>query len=362
MNTIGIIGAGQLGQMLGIAAARLGLECIFLDPSENPPAASVGRVIAAAFDDEAALTTLAESCDVITYEFENVPVASVRAIESMCPIYPPPPALEYAQDRLEEKQLFESLQIPIPGYRAIDSADDLQQAAASLGLPLVVKTRRLGYDGKGQAVLRDENDASKVFESLGGKDLIAEQFVSFDREVSAIGVRSVSGSIVTYPLSENEHRDGILRVSRALAVDDQLRIIANDYLDRLLTRLEYVGVLALELFVDGNRLLANEFAPRVHNSGHWTIEGAVTSQFENHLRAIAGIPLSDTSVRGFPGMVNIIGSMPDDFSLYQAADAVIHDYGKSARPGRKLGHATVVGRSAEERDKQLQRLQDALSS
>lgn len=362
MNTIGIIGAGQLGQMLGIAAARLGLECIFLDPSENPPAASVGRVITAAFDDVAALTTLAESCDVITYEFENVPVASVRAIESKCPVYPPPPALEYAQDRLGEKQLFESLQIPIPGYRAIDSADDLQQAASSLGLPLVVKTRRLGYDGKGQAVLRDESDALNVFESLGGKDLIAEQFVSFDREVSAIGVRSVSGSIVTYPLSENEHHDGILRVSRALAVDNQLRTIANDYLDRLLTRLEYVGVLALELFVEGNRLLANEFAPRVHNSGHWTIEGAVTSQFENHLRAIAGIPLADTSARGFPGMVNIIGSMPDDFSVYEAADAVVHDYGKSARPGRKLGHATVVGSSAEERDKQLQRLQDALAS
>lgn len=347
--------------MLGVAASKLGLECVFLDPSEDPPASSAGRVISAAFDDETALAELAGTCDVITYEFENVPVVAVRAIESKCPVFPPAQALEHAQDRLAEKQLFESLQIPIPGYRAIDSVTDLQQAAESLGLPLVVKTRRLGYDGKGQAILRKKEDAASMFDTLGGQDLIAEQFVQFDREVSAIGARSTSGNIVTYALSENEHRDGILRVSHALSADEQLTPVADDYLDRLMTRLEYVGVLALELFVEGNRLLANEFAPRVHNSGHWTIEGAKTSQFENHLRAIAGMPLADTSVIDFPGMVNIIGSMPADLSVFEAANAAIHDYGKKARPGRKLGHATIVGSSSVDRDKRLQHMQDALS-
>ena len=347
--------------MLGIAASNLGLECVFLDPSEDPPASSAGRVISAAFDDETALAELADTCDIITFEFENVPVMAVRAIESRCPVFPPAQALEHAQDRLAEKQLFESLQIPIPGYRAIDSVTDLQQAAESLGLPLVVKTRHLGYDGKGQAILRKKEDAASVFDTLGGQDLIAEQFVQFDREVSAIGARSTSGNMVTYALSENEHRDGILRVSRALSADEQLAPVADDYLDRLMTRLEYVGVLALELFVEGDRLLANEFAPRVHNSGHWTIEGAKTSQFENHLRAIAGMPLADTSVIDFPGMVNIIGSMPADMSVFKAANAAIHDYGKKARPGRKLGHATIVGSSVNDCDERLQRMQDALS-
>lgn len=362
MKTIGVIGAGQLGQMLGSAADALGLKCIFLDPSENPPASSVGKVVQADFDDESALASLADSCDVITYEFENVPVAAVRAIESTCPVFPPPFALEQAQDRLLEKQLFQSLDIPIPGYRAIDSAGDLLKAAESLGLPLVVKTRRLGYDGKGQSILRNAADAASVFDALGGHDLIAEQFVPFEREVSAIGARDETGNIVTYALSENEHRDGILRLSRAPAKGDQLRLTADDYLHRLLTKLEYVGVLALELFVTANDLLANEYAPRVHNSGHWTIEGATTSQFENHLRAIAGIALADTSVVGFPGMVNIIGSMPDDLSVLRAADAVVHDYGKTARPHRKLGHATVVGKSPEDREKWLRDAQHSLTT
>jgi 5-(carboxyamino)imidazole ribonucleotide synthase len=347
--------------MLGVAASQLGLDCVFLDPSENPPASSVGRVISAAFDDRKALATLADTCDVITYEFENVPVAAVRAIASSRAVFPPPRALEYAQDRLAEKQLFESLRIPVSAYHAIDSANDLKQAAETLELPLVVKTRRLGYDGKGQAVLRHKEDVARVFEALGGQDLIAEQLVQFDREVSAIGARGANGSVVTYALCENEHRSGILRVSRAPAAGAQLRTVADDYLDRLLTKLQYVGVLALELFVAGDRLLANEFAPRVHNSGHWTIEGARTSQFENHLRAITGIALADASTVGFPGMVNIIGSMPNDLSVFEAANAAVHDYGKKARPGRKLGHATIVGVSIEDRDQRLLSLRAALS-
>ena len=346
--------------MLGVAAEKLGLECVFLDPSENPPASSVGPVIAAAFDDEEALASLAEQCDVITYEFENVPVAAVRQIESECPVLPVPDALEFAQDRISEKRLFESLRIPISGYRAIDSVEDLEKAVESLGLPLVVKTRRLGYDGKGQAVLRNQGEAKEVFESLGSGDLVAEQFVQFEREFSAIGVRSAGGSIVTYPLSENEHRAGILRISRTSEHDEQLQGLAQDYLDRLLTRLRYVGVLALELFVVGNELLANEFAPRVHNSGHWTIEGAETSQFENHIRAICSMPLADASAIGYPVMVNIIGAMPDDLSVFKAEDVALHDYGKSERPGRKLGHATFVGSSTKERDERQQVMCDAL--
>jgi 5-(carboxyamino)imidazole ribonucleotide synthase len=263
---------------------------------------------------------------------------------------------------LAEKRLFESLRIPVPGYRAIDSANDLKQAAETLELPLVVKTRRLGYDGKGQAVLRHKEDVARVFEALGGQDLIAEQFVQFDREVSAIGARGANGSAVTYALCENEHRSGILRVSRAPAAGAQLRAVADDYLDRLLTKLQYVGVLALELFVAGDRLLANEFAPLVHNSVHWTIEGARTSQFENHLRAITGIALADASTIGFPGMVNIIGSMPDDLSVFEVVNAAIHDYNKKARPDRKLGHATIVGSSIEDRNQRLLSLRDALSN
>lgn len=362
MNKVGIVGAGQLGQMLGYAGQALGLECIFLDPADSPPAGTVGAVIKADFDDQAALASLAEHCDVISYEFENVPVAAVRAIESACPVYPPPAALECAQDRLAEKQLFEKLGIPIPGYRQVDSAADLETAADELGFPLVVKTRRLGYDGKGQAILRDRGECAAVVDSLGGKELIAEQFVAFDREVSAIGVRSVGGTIVQYALSENQHRNGILRVSRAPADEGALARHAAEYLELMLGELSYVGTLALELFVCGDTLLANEFAPRVHNSGHWTIEGTHCSQFENHMRAICGIPLQDPGITGFPGMVNVIGEMPADPGVIEAQNAVMHDYGKSARPGRKLAHMTVVGDTEEDRDRRIDKLQLSLAN
>lgn len=361
MNKVGIIGAGQLGQMLGFAANRIGLECVFLDPSDTPPAASVGHVTQAAFDDADALAALANTCDIVTYEFENVPVDALRAIESICPVLPSPLALESAQDRLAEKRLFESLQIPVPGYRAVDSPADLRQASKVLGLPLVVKTRYLGYDGKGQVILRTIDDAAAVVTALGGKTLIAEELVQFDYEVSAIGARSASGDIVAYALSRNEHRDGVLRVSRTVDGNAQLSSTAHGYLHRLLTELRYVGVLALELFVRGKQLLANEFAPRVHNSGHWTIEGAITSQFENHLRAITGMPLADTAVIGFPGMVNIIGDMPAKSAFAGVGNVVVHDYGKTGRPGRKLGHATIIANSVADRDRCLLQLQNALS-
>ncbi|NNF41277.1 MAG: 5-(carboxyamino)imidazole ribonucleotide synthase, partial [Woeseiaceae bacterium] len=283
---IGIIGAGQLGQMLGFAARDLGFECRFLDPADSPPAAACGEVIQKPFDDQQALQSLARNCDVITYEFENVPVAALQHIADSVPVYPPLEALRLAQDRLDEKKLFQRLDIPLPGYRAIDSRDDIAAAAAELGLPLVIKTRRFGYDGKGQFVVRRIDDIDSAWNTLGPQPLIAEQWVPFDYEVSSIGVRSVQGEIGIYALSHNVHVDGILRNTRAPVDAPRLAARAAAYVHSLLLDLDYVGVLALELFVKDDALLANELAPRVHNSGHWTIEGAATSQFENHLRAI----------------------------------------------------------------------------
>ena len=346
---IGIIGAGQLGQMLGFAARAHGHTCYFLGPSDKPPAAKVGPVVQASFDDRVALAVLAEKCDVITYEFENVPVDALADIADLVPIYPPLAALRQAQDRLTEKQLFETLDIPLPEYRTIDSAANLEDAAAAIGLPLVIKTRRLGYDGKGQFVLRKREDIGAAWQELGANALLAEQWVNFDYEVSAIGVRSGIGDIATYCLTQNEHRGGILRVSRAPVEDAALTEQADKHMRELLEHLDYVGVLALELFVVGDRLLANEFAPRVHNSGHWTIEGAETSQFSNHVLAIVGEHPGPTGNRGHAGMINLIGEIPD--AARQFAEGSLHDYGKTPRPGRKLGHITVVADSATDRDR-----------
>ena len=356
---IGIIGAGQLGQMLGFAARAQGYTCCFLDPGEDPPAARIGPVIQARFDDRVALSVLAEKCDVVTYEFENVPVDALEEVADLVPIYPPLDALRQAQDRLLEKRLFAALQIPIPGYRRIDSSADLRDAATALGLPLVVKTRRLGYDGKGQFLLREEQQIDAAWQEFGGTALIAEQWVDFDYEVSAIGVRGTDGAVATYCLTRNEHADGILRVSRAPVENAALTGQANRQLQKLLEHLDYVGVLALEMFVSGDRLLANEFAPRVHNSGHWTIEGAATSQFSNHVLAVAGEALRPTDNRGHAGMVNLIGAIPD--AARKLTQGALHDYAKAPRPGRKLGHITVVADSAVDRDRLLGEIRDSVT-
>ena len=345
---IGIIGAGQLGQMLGHAARDLGVDCRFIDPSNSPPAAECGDVIQRPFDDSDALAELAASCDVITYEFENVPVDALHKIEGKVPVYPPAAALRHAQDRLDEKRLFDQLDIPLPGYRTIDSRDDIENAAYELGLPLVIKTRRLGYDGKGQFIVRERSDIDGAWNALGANSLIAEQWVNFDYEVSAIGARNVDGEIVIYPLSRNVHDDGILRTSRSPVDTPQLTDRAETYIRRLLGHLEYVGVLALELFVCDDDLMANEFAPRVHNSGHWTIEGSATSQFENHLRAVMNQSLGSPASRGHAGMINLIGDIPD--AARSLEHGVLHDYGKTSRPGRKLGHITVTADTAQRRD------------
>lgn len=345
---IGIIGAGQLGQMLGFAARKLDVECRFIDPSDRPPAAQCGKVIQSAYDDRVALVALAETCDVITYEFENVPVEALKHIEGLAPVYPPAAALQNSQDRLDEKKLFDQLEIPLPGYHAVDSRDDMDRAAEKLGLPLVIKTRRFGYDGKGQFVVRKAADLDAAWEALGDQALIAEQWVAFDYEVSCIGVRSVSGEVAIYPLAHNVHNEGILSTSRSPVDEPALVELAADYVHRLLDHLDYVGVLALELFVMDDQLLANEFAPRVHNSGHWTIEGSETSQFENHLRAILDLPLGSTAGVGHAGMVNLIGEIPA--KARSLGIGTLHDYGKEPRPGRKLGHITVVADTAEQRD------------
>ena len=356
---IGIVGAGQLGLMLGVAARELGHRTVFLDPSAEPPAASAGPVIRARFDDRDALTKLAGQCDVLTYEFENVPVDALAEVAGLVPIYPPLDALRQAQDRLAEKRLFEALGIPTAAYRAVASAADLEAAARSLRLPLVVKTRRMGYDGKGQAILSDAGAAGGVWRKLGPAGLIAEQRVDFDSEVSAIGVRTIDGQIAVYSLTQNEHRAGILRVSRAPIRDATLTATAHGYVKKLLDGLDYVGILALELFVVGDSLLANEFAPRVHNSGHWTIEGAETSQFANHIRAITNSPPGSVANRDHAGMVNLIGAIPEAARILSYGS--LHDYGKSPRGGRKLGHITIVAESEAERDRQLEEIRDSVT-
>ena len=357
---VGIVGAGQLGQMLGFAARSMGITCRFLDPAEAPPAADAGEVIRRPFDDADALAELAASCDVVTYEFENVPVEALLRIAGRVPVFPPPEALRRAQDRLAEKRLFDELKIPLPRYRAVDSLDDLRTAVDSVGLPLVLKTRRFGYDGKGQYVLKTANDIDDAWRELGGAALIAEEWLDFDYEVSAIGARSPGGESVIYPLTHNEHAAGILRRSLAPVDAPDLAAKAEAYITSLLTRLDYVGVLALELFVVGDRLLANEFAPRVHNSGHWTIEGAETSQFENHLRAVTDRPLGPTGCRGHAGMLNLIGEIPEAARRLAIPGCQLHDYGKSPREGRKLGHITVVADSPVARDERLQQVEAAL--
>ena len=356
---VGIIGAGQLGRMLGLAGKRLDLDFTFLDPAAEPPARIAGPVLSFPFDNDAGLRQLASSVDVLTYEFENVPVRAIERIADSVKVYPPPEALEYAQDRLYEKKLFESLAIPVPAYAAVDCEEDLRNAASTIGLPLVLKTRRLGYDGKGQEFVRDESDISAACRRLRGKSLIAEQWVTFDREVSAIGARNVDGEVAIYPLTENRHSEGILRTSRAIDASDGITGRAREYLTELLARLHYVGVMALEFFVQGNQLIANEFAPRVHNSGHWTIEGAVTSQFENHLRAILNRPLGDTAAIAHAGMINLIGIMPA--ASTGGGRVHLHYYGKKPRPGRKLGHITVLADTAAERDRELARIHEIMT-
>jgi len=353
---VGIIGAGQLGQMLALAGYPLALQFRFLDSSADAPGAQVAPIVVGAFDDISALRRLADGVDLVTYEFENVPVSALQEMAAKRPCFPPVDALRVSQDRVLEKELFGRLGIPTPPYRAVDSLAELEAAVEALGLPCVLKTRRLGYDGRGQRVLRRRADVGPAWEALGGAPLILEGFVKFDREVSIVGARSTRGETRVYPIVTNTHREGILRVTVAPTRAARLQRAAETYLRRVIDHFDYAGVLTLEFFVDRGRMVANEMAPRVHNSGHWTIEGAVTSQFENHLRAILGLPLGDTRAVGHAAMVNYIGRMPDRSRILGLPGTHHHDYGKAPRAGRKLGHCTVVARTATERDALLARL------
>lgn len=349
---IGILGAGQLGRMLALAGYPLDFDFVFLDPATEACAAPLGEHIHADYEDERALAEFCVSVDVATYEFENVPAKTAEFVGSRIPLLPAPLALTVGQDRLSEKSLFDKLQIPVPRYMPVATREALELAVRNIGLPAVLKTRRLGYDGKGQAVLREPPDLDTAWARLGGQPLILEAFVPFEREVSCLAVRGKDGEIRFYPIVENTHRDGILRVSAPRA-DDPLQAEAETYVRRVVEHLGYVGVLAFEFFVAGGRLLANEIAPRVHNSGHWSIEGAICSQFENHLRAIAGLPLGSTALRGHPVMVNFIGNAPANADLAAVPGVHIHHYGKTPKPQRKVGHATVTAATEAERDERL---------
>jgi 5-(carboxyamino)imidazole ribonucleotide synthase len=353
---IGILGAGQLGRMMALAGYPLGLQFTFFDRTRDTPGAQLAEIITGEFDDSTLLRKLAGQCDCLTFDWENVPVEPLRKLGCDTPVQPPLLALETGQDRLSEKQLFGQLGIPTAAYAAVDSLEDLGQAAGKLGFPCLLKTRRLGYDGKGQYLLRGEGDLVPAWESLGGTPLILEQFVHFDYEVSQIAARSTRGEAAYYPLARNVHKDGILHYSIAPWADPELAARAREYLERLMTHFSYAGILTVEFFVCGRKLIANEMAPRVHNSGHWTIEGAHTSQFENHLRAIVGLPLGDPSARGHSAMVNLLGAMPALPSLLELQGAHVHDYGKSPRPLRKIGHCTLVRENAEDRDDGLKQL------
>jgi 5-(carboxyamino)imidazole ribonucleotide synthase len=356
---IGILGGGQLGRMMALAGYPLGITCRFLEPASESSAAQVGERVRGEFEDYRVLYEFAHDADVVTYEFENVPVESARWLAERVPVWPPPAALAVAQDRVAEKTFFADLGIAVPPFAAVNARADFDAALERIGLPAVLKTTRFGYDGKGQTVLRDRPDAERGWELLGGRPLILEGFVPFRRELSIVAVRGKDGATAFYPLVENVHRDGMLRKTTAPApnVAAGLQATAEGLAKKALETLGYVGVLAIELFeTKGGELLVNEMAPRVHNSGHWTIEGAETSQFENHIRAVSGLPLGPTRPVGRSVMFNLIGTVPRTEDVLAVPGAHLHLYGKTPRAGRKLGHVTLRCDEAGERDERAGRL------
>ena len=341
---VGVLGSGQLGRMLAHAGDPLGHTFIFFDTDAGEATRGIGRTVTGSFSDKEALTAFAAMCDVVTYEFENVPCEAAHHIAGIVPVYPPPRALEVSQDRLIEKEFFTSLGIATPPFRAASSERELRAACHEVGFPCVVKTRRMGYDGKGQAVARHENELQNVWSRLGHAPLIVEGFISFSRELSVIAARDKTGEIVIYPLARNTHTEGILFRTEfpAPMVPPELEREAHAIISRVLEELDYVGVLTIELFDANGTLVANEMAPRVHNSGHITIDAATTSQFENHIRAVTGMPLGDPTPRARGIMYNLIGKLPPDDSVHASPTVKVHLYGKSERKGRKIGHINLL--------------------
>ena len=357
---IAVVGGGQLGRMLALAGIPLGMSFRFLDPDCDCPAAAVGEVIEGAYDDENALSRLIEGADIATYEFENVPLRAADYLAKRISLAPSSRSLAIAQDRIAEKDFFKACGVPVQPYRAVSNDADLRAAIETVGTPAMLKTRRLGYDGKGQSLIHSATAAQIAWETFGRVPCIFEAVVAFEREISVIATRGKRGSFEVHPVTCNTHRDGMLRVSVAPDPDSDDALIreAVIHVRTVAEQLGHVGTLAVEFFVVDGGLIANEMAPRVHNSGHWTIEGAVTSQFENHLRAIADLTLGDASARGAAAMVNLIGTMPPVGDLLAVPGARLHVYGKDARPGRKLGHVTVTANDQDELWVPLARLRE----
>ena len=349
--TVGILGAGQLGRMLAMAALKIGLRCHVYAPEDEAPAYDAAHdCTVAAYEDEAALAKFAAACDLVTFEFENVPTATLQFLETLLPVRPSARALALTQDRLTEKIFLRDLGLETAPFADVPDAGALLRVAPALGRPSILKTRRFGYDGKGQTMLREGSDLGAVHRALGAGPMILEGFVAFEREVSVIAARSLEGAVAAYDLCENEHERHILARTRVPArVSPALAPVARAIAEKVLAGLDYVGTIGVEMFCARNeageeRLIVNEIAPRVHNSGHWTLEGAETSQFEQHMRAIAGWPLGATTRRGIIEMRNLVGEEADDWrDILAEPDTSLHLYGKlQARPGRKMGHVTRV--------------------
>lgn len=345
---IGVLGAGQLARMLAFAAHQLGIEIICVDPSPECSAQNVTQVHQADYSDIQKMATYFSGVDCVTYETENLPIEAVKAIDQKFKLFPTLAALELFQDRLSEKNFLNSLSIPTVDYRAVNTWSDIENAIRQFAFPFVMKTRLSGYDGKGQAIIRNLEEAELAWERLSRYPLIIEKFANFDYEVSIIAVRSSAGKILFYPIVFNEHRNGILFLSKAPYVNEVIELAAKNYATQILQKLNYVGVMTVEFFCQNNQLLVNEIAPRVHNSGHWTIEGAETSQFENHLRAISGLPLGSTKPIGHAAMINFIGKHQNMSNLLSIPGAHYHWYNKEVRQGRKLGHLTLCAASENE--------------
>ena len=364
-STVGILGGGQLARMLALSGAPLGLRLLVMDTVADACAGQFAPLLVGDYRDQQALAQFAEKVDVATFDFENVPAESAEWLAARVPVFPSPRALAVAQDRLAEKTLFRELGIPVPEFAAVSDRAGLDAALAAVGTPCILKTRRLGYDGKGQFRIRSLADADAAWEALGAQagkvGLIVEAFVPFERELSVVAVRGRDGEFRTWPLTWNWHVDGVLSASLAPArVEPALADTAIAHARRLAERLDYVGVFALELFCRDGVLLANELAPRVHNSGHWTLEGAETSQFQNHLRAVLGLPLGSTAMLGHACMLNWIGAMPEAGPVLAEPGGHWHDYGKEPRAGRKVGHVTVRADNALELAAALERIGQAL--
>ena len=366
MTTVGILGGGQLARMLALSGAPLGLRFLVMDTEADACAGQFAPLLVGDYRDQQALAEFASKVDVATFDFENVPAESAEWLAARVPVFPSPRALAVAQDRLVEKNLFRSLGIPVGDFAAVATQAELEAAVARIGSACVVKTRRLGYDGKGQFRIKSPADIEAAWQALGAQaqtvGLIVEAFIPFQRELSVVAVRGRAGEFRSWPLTENWHVDGVLSASLAPAqVEESLATQAIAYAKILAEALDYVGVFALELFCKDGEWLANEMAPRVHNSGHWTIEGAETSQFENHLRAVLGLPLGDTRMLGHACMLNWIGEMPDRHVVLAEPSGHWHDYGKLPRSGRKVGHATLRADTASELSSGLQRVGRALA-